>query len=288
MADNVQTVTITGHKSSFKVMITCDNDKVVFEASAPVTESRSVNYDGYNVVQMPTDLWAYRNTSARHFSVTGKLVSRTVDEANANSNYLDLIRSWSLPDFGESGATPPIVKLYAYLNNNIFGVPCIIRAYSWTFPDDVDYIYMADSPMPVIGILQVDLDEAYSAQQITNKAWKINRSDIQTATTTSTPPDIPNGIANTSSLNTFAAQNAFSGNPFDVVQTPTFASTLGITSSSSIIDSTPQLANPFTSGINTTTLQAQVAPQVVPPAPQSVVDPFNRTTTLTATPPITS
>lgn len=157
----------------YKVRIRGGGGYVRFEASAPVSESRVANYEGFNIVHLPTSLWAYRNTNGRHFSVTGKLVSRTPGEAAANAGYLTTIRSWVLPSFGDSGAPPPIVFLTAYDNKKINNVPCIVLSYNWTFPDDVDYIFDTDEPMPVIGTVTVELEEAYSAEQITAKAWKI-------------------------------------------------------------------------------------------------------------------
>ena len=155
----------------YKVTLTSGGESVVFEASSPITESRASNYDGFGIVHLPTELWTYKNTGARHFAITGKIVSRNANEAQTNSYYVDLIRSWILPDFGGSGATPPIVKLSAYLNTNIREVPCILKSYGITFPEDVDWIFdgvgnssaagpvMSSSAMPVICQIQVELED---------------------------------------------------------------------------------------------------------------------------------
>lgn len=174
-AIELQTVTVTGHrpKPSMKVLITGNGALIRFEASAPISESRLANYEGFNIVHLPTSLWAYRNTNGRHFSISGKLVSRTPNEATANAGYLTTVRSWLLPDFGNSGAPPPLVFLSGYSNMQLTEVPCIVLSYNWNFPEDVDYIWGTTEPMPVIGILSIELEEAYSAEQITNKDWLI-------------------------------------------------------------------------------------------------------------------
>lgn len=164
--------------SSFKVQISGPGGKVIFQASSPVSEQRNANYDGYNITHLPTDIWAYRNTSGRKFQITGKLVSRTADEASENAYYINLIRQWVLPDFGNTGATPPIVKLKAYGNDNIKDVTCVLKSYSFQMPDDVDYIYTSNPPMPVIMTINVDLDEAYTAEEITAKKWKIKNEAV--------------------------------------------------------------------------------------------------------------
>jgi hypothetical protein len=105
------------------------------------------------------------------------MVSRNANEAGANARYFNLIRQWLLPDFGKTGATPPIVRFSAYDNDNIQNLQAIITSYSFSFPDDVDYIFDTAEPMPIIGILTVDLEEAWSANQITNGDWRQDPRD---------------------------------------------------------------------------------------------------------------
>ena len=158
---------------SFKVQLSCGNDIVTFEASMPIAESRNASYSNYDIVHLPTDIWSYKNTTARKFSLSGRIVSRTPDEADLNAMYLDLIRSWTLPDFGSTGATPPILHLSGYRNNNIDDLQVLLVGYSINYSDEVDWIFQGKIPMPVICGVQLELVEVYSPLQITNKAWKI-------------------------------------------------------------------------------------------------------------------
>lgn len=163
----------------WKVKLRGTNGLAVFDASAVVPESRRANYESYNLVHMPADLYAFRNTSSRTFGVQARLVSRNAGEANKNTKVLSLIRSWILPDFvgrlGAPGAPPPILKFSAYNNTNIKELNVVITSYSWTFDDQTDYIFKGViDPMPVIGNLSVELLEIYSAQQITDVTpWDI-------------------------------------------------------------------------------------------------------------------
>lgn len=160
---------------SFKVSIQGPDGKVTFQASAPVSETRNASYDPYNIIHLPTSINAYRSTSSRKLSIQGKLVSRNANEGGANAKYLNLVRGWLLPDFGGTGATPPIVFLSAYENDNITNLPCIIISYTWNFPDDVDYINSVPA-MPVIGMLNIELEEIYSPEQVTAGVWKIKQT----------------------------------------------------------------------------------------------------------------
>lgn len=174
--------------SNFKVRITdSKNRSIIFEASPTVGESRHASYGNYQLVHMPADMLAYQSTNSRSFNVNGQLISRNADEARANAGYLDLARQWVLPNFGEGstvtkgkeGSNPPILKLYAYNNDNINGLQVVLKSYSFSFPNEVDYIYTNDraeqmTPFPAIATLTLELAELYSAEQLAQGAWSIN------------------------------------------------------------------------------------------------------------------
>jgi hypothetical protein len=216
-------VTVVGHKQpQFKVKLICqnpdgDNDVVIFEASAPVSESRAAAYDGYGVVQLPTDLFAYKGTGARSFTITGMLVSRTLSEAATNAGYLNLIRSWILPDFGGSGAPPPVLKIYGYGSINLDGRQVSIKSYSWSFPNEVDFIFPpgdygdTGEPMPVIGTVTIDLVEVYSAAQVTQGAWKIKMARSQSTNTATSAPGVTDSSVPSSAASIVSPTSAAAG-----------------------------------------------------------------------------
>ena len=161
---------------SYQVTLVGPNGRVVFDASPTLSEDGNANYDGYNIVHLPTSLYAYRNSDGRRFGITGQFISRNEAEAKRNIAFLDLLRSWRLPEFGSTGATPPILKLYGYKNKNIDGRQVILNSYSFSFDSNTDYIYTAKQPMPIIGAISIQLAEVYSAEQITAGKWKMDMS----------------------------------------------------------------------------------------------------------------
>jgi len=253
---------------TFKVTLSVDDQTVIFEASVQLTEARIASYDDYSIIHLPTTLYAYRNTAGRNFGISGRLVSRNVKEAETNSYYVDLMRSWTLPDFGESGATPPIIKLSAYDNPNIQGIKCILRSYNVTWPDDVDWIYESSPPFPTLVSFSVDLNEAYTAEEITAKAWKILVSPvaaindlggvISVGGSAVGTPDIsglssqPNfkGIASDTYANVQTVGNLIT-DPLKNIGNGSTTSTLGINNSADIsenIINNNRLSNPLFSG----------------------------------------
>lgn len=182
------TITVTGSTptatiNTYKVAIQGPTGTVIFESTVPFAEERSASYQGYDLVHLPVEIPAYKNTTSRQFNVSGKFISRTPAEATANAAYLDMVRAWVLPDYANTGATPPILKLYAYKNNHLTGVQCILKNYSFFYPDDVDYIFTGSVPMPVIANISLTLTEIFSPEQITAQAWLIKPPTMQR------PPD---------------------------------------------------------------------------------------------------
>lgn len=80
-------------------------DKVMFDVTPDFSESRSVEYTPVAPIHMPGAIQVYKNTGSRAFEVGATLISRTPEEAQKNKWYLQLLRSWTMPFFGERSAT---------------------------------------------------------------------------------------------------------------------------------------------------------------------------------------
>lgn len=174
MAENKSKVKLVGK----------DNQIIFVVTPSSMSEGRTANYDQWNLVHLPTDLYAYRNTTSRTWDITALLVSRTPKEAAANAKILNNVRTWVLPDFAATGAPPEILKFTAYDDPNIDKVTCILRNYSWQYPTDVDYVFDPENPrahkMPIIGTLGISLMEVYSATEIQQRGWKIKETGSDT------------------------------------------------------------------------------------------------------------
>lgn len=161
-------------------------DVVEFNVSPTIAESRGVSYASTDLLHHPGQMQVYRSTAARHWSIAGMFVSRTAEEAQRNLNYINLLRSWSMPYFGTGteadektnqshtstggvsgsrfGAPPDTLMLSAYGETMIGPVACVLTNSSWTWPNEVQYIQAANgNPFPVSLQITVELTESYSA-----------------------------------------------------------------------------------------------------------------------------
>lgn len=81
-------------------------EHVVFNVTPDVVETRNVNYRSLEPVHQPGQIYVYGGTSSRTFNLSNvKLVSRNVEEATENLRNLQLLRSWTMPRFGEGSTT---------------------------------------------------------------------------------------------------------------------------------------------------------------------------------------
>lgn len=156
-------------------------DTIVFDVMPTIDESRSVTYRGFTPIQHPGEILKYEGTSARTFGITVKFISRTVAEADANQQKINLLRSWEMPFYGQGtaddpttapylGAPPPILTLTSYGAGMIGPVKCVLENYQWTWPNDVDWIHTSGDvgdvvPFPVIMSVSLTLKETWSPSE---------------------------------------------------------------------------------------------------------------------------
>lgn len=115
---------------------------VVWDASPEFTESRSVMYKNIDPVHAPGAIYQFGNTGARTFTINGKFISRSINEATRTLAYLQYLRTWAMPVFGEIGDDP------AY-GENILGAPpsiLLLSAYATKHPEGSTSTLVPNSP----------------------------------------------------------------------------------------------------------------------------------------------
>jgi hypothetical protein len=204
--------------ADFKLRLTsCQNGRqVIFNVSPMIEESRAANYDHQAVVHHPGTIQVYKSTEARTFNISVKLIARTSIEATENLKYLNLIRSWVMPYYGQGtgnsedknrlGAPPDILLLDAYGERNISSIPTVLTSYHWAYPTDVDYIPTTDGlPFPTIIDISLSLIESYSPEQYTGfDITKYRSGDMVGAYTFSTTPPVSQEISSNEGRNSVA------------------------------------------------------------------------------------
>lgn len=83
----------------------------ICHASPIVAESQSVNYETFDPVHAPGSILSFVNSPSRTFQLSDvKLISRTSAEASRNLAYINLLRSWTKPVFGQGFTSTSVDK----------------------------------------------------------------------------------------------------------------------------------------------------------------------------------
>jgi hypothetical protein len=137
---------------SYMVTLTdAEGFSVEFNILPEIVENRSVAYEEVQPPQFPGAFQKYKGTASTQWSVNAIFVCRTTNEATINLMYVNRLRGWTMPFFGERiaesanfrdrlGAPPPVLTLHGLRTNMIGPVPVVITSLNWNWPRDVDYI----------------------------------------------------------------------------------------------------------------------------------------------------
>lgn len=182
---------VTNSRQSDKHLVTLTQvgssylpNQVRFEVMPEIVEDRTVEYEAIAPSQFPGAFQKYKGTSSVQWSVNATFVCRTTTEATKNLQYLNLLRGWTMPFFGDStaesafgarklGAPPPVLRFKGFGKGIIGDVPTVITSLNWNWPKDVDYIpaYSPDGdglievPFPSVMQVAIRLVEAFSTKE---------------------------------------------------------------------------------------------------------------------------
>lgn len=138
---------------------------VIFNVQPIVSESGSATYAPIDDIRQAASMLIYMGSPSRDFSITAKFVSRTRLEATQNSRYVQLLRSWRMPEAEGGGFNITTPSRLTLLGLNGWFNQVAVRMTNLTIesPDDVDYIESYDKQrVPIVWPVTISLKEARS------------------------------------------------------------------------------------------------------------------------------
>lgn len=180
IAAGVQTIN-SNHIVSLQEVGVEDSSIVMFDIMPEIVESRTVEYEAVAPPQFVGAFQKYKGTASVQWSINATFAARNSNEATRNLEYLNRLRGWTMPFFGDNtnqfypgklGAPPPVLT-FSGLRKSIIGpVPVVITALNWNWPQDVDYLptYNQDDdglyiPFPAIMTIAIQVVESFSVSQ---------------------------------------------------------------------------------------------------------------------------
>lgn len=157
-------------------------ESIEFDIMPEVTEVRAVEYEALAPPQLPGEFQKYRGTKSVQWTISGVFTCRTREEAQKNIEYINRIRTWTMPYFGDKqrgygklGAPPPLLKFSGW-RGLVGEVPVVITSSNWNWPRDCDWIPTLQRdekngewvPFPTVMNVTINIVESFSALQFNN------------------------------------------------------------------------------------------------------------------------
>jgi len=149
---------------------------VVFPLTPTIQMSHNANYGTYDVAGSIYQQNYYINTPNPPMSVTALFPSNTEEEARYTAAAFHFFKVCTKADFGvqagdRAGTPPPILKFSCYGSIHASNVPCIIRNFTYTLPEDTDYVEV-DVHGEMIAVPTLSLVSVEIVPQLPPKAVK--------------------------------------------------------------------------------------------------------------------
>ena len=118
---------------------------IVFPLTPTIMMSHSANYGTHETTGSISQQNFYMNTPNPNMSVTAMFASNTIEEAKYTAAALHFLKSCMKSDFGiqagdRAGTPPPILKFSCYGTVHAKNVPVVLRNFTYTLPEDTDYV----------------------------------------------------------------------------------------------------------------------------------------------------
>lgn len=151
---------------------------MIFPYTPTITVQGNANYSTQTPIHSNQDYKIYQNTPSMTFNITGEISANSLSQAQYSAAILHFFRVVTKSRFGESsdsGLPPPLLYLNGYGSFMFNMLPVIVNSYSYSLPNNVDYIDVTvgstTAKIPTLTTLSVSVT-------VQNIPSKLNTFDI--------------------------------------------------------------------------------------------------------------
>jgi hypothetical protein len=161
-------------------------DGLVFPYTPQVQISHTANYDSMQPIHNNYTFLSYQNSSVGDITITAPFYCEDATEAAYWVAATHFLRSVTKMQFGEdvtAGAPPPVLKLNGYGDHIFNNVPVVVKNFSVSLPNDVDYIstglsYQTEQER-MLAEQEAEFEDEPTAQAPEGVAWAPVKSSLQ-------------------------------------------------------------------------------------------------------------
>lgn len=144
---------------------------VIFPHTPTVNVVYQANYSAQRFTHSNYPHYTYENSEVQAIQITAEFTAQNRAEADYVLGCIYFFRAATKMYFANSanaGNPPPLVFLDGYGKYYFPHVPCLVTQFSHSMPNDVDYIESSGTRIPTISQIQLQLQPAYSKNNIAN------------------------------------------------------------------------------------------------------------------------
>lgn len=139
-----------------------------FPYTPTITVITSTGYSSYDLSHTNFQQRAFDMASNTEFNMTAPIMVRSEAEGQSVLQMAQFLRGALKMDFGRNstnpGLPPPILRLDAH---GIYtNVPVLVRDFTWNLDQDVDYLTIGNSRVPVQQVFVLSLTTSYSPKNV--------------------------------------------------------------------------------------------------------------------------
>jgi hypothetical protein len=149
---------------------------VIFPITPTIQMTHTAKYNSASLTHSNYAMQFYEGSEVGEIQLNGEFPIQSIDEGRYLLAAIYFFRSATKMFWGvenHKGSPPPMVKLSGYGSHYFPDVPCVIKSFSHTMPEDKDYIEVwtpdgsKSTRLPTQSTLQVTLQPIYSRAAIT-------------------------------------------------------------------------------------------------------------------------
>ena len=139
-----------------------------FPYTPTITVITSTGYSSYDLSHTNFQQRAFEMASNTEFNMAAPIIIRSEEEGQSVVKMAQFLRGALKMDFGRNstnpGLPPPILRLDAH---GIYtNVPVLVRDFTWNLDQDVDYVNVGNSRVPVQQVFVLSLTTSYSPKNV--------------------------------------------------------------------------------------------------------------------------
>lgn len=154
---------------------------IIFPFTPTINYQHQTEYSQYDLVHTNYAINSFVKSRPGNIQISAQFHHQTIDEAVYTVGVIHFLKVCSKMNFGindrDAGTPPPLLSFSAYGPINFQNVPVFIGNYSFSYPEDVDYVNVNTSvgnvQLPVSMTISIDLIPHYSPE-FTSSKFTIN------------------------------------------------------------------------------------------------------------------